>query len=191
MFTVEEYVGGGIKSPYFYFVFNNGKTQWTYKVDATLGLATQLNKEPITFITLNRAKEIAIMDANIGESLEIVFTTEVLSRNQGRPCWILEFYAGKYQYSYKIDAKSGEIISKTQYIYIEKAKRIALEDVFAEAIANSITFTVEELIELERTPYFYFVFNDGETQWSYYIDAVDGTIVLRTKEALSDEKVLT
>ena len=191
VFTVEEYVGGGIKSPYFYFVFNNGKTQWTYKVDATLGLATQLNKEPITFITLNRAKEIAIMDANIGESLEIVFTTEVLSRNQGRPCWILEFYAGKYQYSYKIDAKSGEIISKTQYIYIEKAKRIALEDVFAEAIANSITFTVEELIELERTPYFYFVFNDGETQWSYYIDAVDGTIVLRTKEALSDEKVLT
>ena len=191
VFTVEEYVGSGIKSPYFYFVFNNAATQWTYKVDATLGLATQLNKEPITFITLNRAKEIAIMDANIGESLEIVFTTEVLSRNQGRPCWILKFYAGKYQYSYKIDAKSGEIISKTQYIYIEKAKRIALEDVFAEAIANSITFTVEELIELERTPYFYFVFNDGETQWSYYIDAVDGTIVLRTKEALSVEKVLT
>ena len=191
VFTVEEYVGGGIKSPYFYFVFNNASTQWTYKVDATLGLATQLNKEPITFITLDRAKEIAIMDANIGESLEIVFTTEVLSRNQGRPCWILEFYAGKYQYRYKIDAKSGEIISKTQYIYIEKAKRIALEDVFAEAIANSVTFTVEELIELERTPYFYFVFNDGETQWSYYIDAVDGTIVLRTKEALTVEKVLT
>ena len=42
-----------------------------------------------------------------------------------------------------------------------------------------------ELIDLERTPYFYFVFNDGETQWSYYIDAVNGTIILRMKEAMT------
>ena len=185
VFTVEEYVGGGIKSPYFYFVFNNGKTQWTYKVDATLGQPTQLNQEPISFITLDMAKEIAIADANIGESQKIVFTKEVLSRNQGRPCWILEFYAGKYQYSYKIDAKTGEIISKARYIYIGEAKRIALDDVFMGTAANKITFTAEELIDLERTPYFYFVFNDGETQWSYYIDAVNGTIILRMKEAMT------
>ena len=185
VFTVEEYVGGGIKSPYFYFVFNNGKTQWTYKVDATLGQPTQLNQETISFITLDMAKEIAIADANIGESQKIVFTKEVLSRNQGRPCWILEFYAGKYQYSYKIDAKTGEIISKTRYIYIGEAKRIALDDVFMGTAANKITFTAEELIDLERTPYFYFVFNDGETQWSYYIDAVNGTIILRMKEAMT------
>ena len=185
VFTVEEYVGGGIKSPYFYFVFNNGKTQWTYKVDATLGQPTQLNQEPISFITLDMAKEIAIADANIGESQKIVFTKEVLSRNQGRPCWILEFYAGKYQYSCKIDAKTGEIISKTRYIYIGEAKRIALDDVFMGTAANKITFTAEELIDLERTPYFYLVFNDGETQWSYYIDAVNGTIILRMKEAMT------
>lgn len=185
VFTVEEYVGGGIKSPYFYFVFNNGKTQWTYKVDATLGQPTQLNQETISFITLDMAKEIAIADANIGESQKIVFTKEVLSRNQGRPCWILEFYAEKYQYSYKIDAKTGEIISKTRYIYIGEAKRIALDDVFMGTAANKITFTAEELIDLERTPYFYFVFNDGETQWSYYIDAVNGTIILRMKEAMT------
>ena len=185
VFTVEEYVGGGIKSPYFYLVFNNGKTQWTYKVDATLGQPTQLNQEPISFITLDMAKEIAIADANIGESQKIVFTKEVLSRNQGRPCWILEFYAGKYQYSYKIDAKTGEIISKTRYIYIGEAKRIALDDVSMGTAANKITFTAEELVDLERTPYFYFVFNDGETQWSYYIDAVNGTIILRMKEAMT------
>ena len=185
VFTVEEYVGGGIKTPYFYFVFNNGKTQWTYKVDATLGQPTQLNQEPISFITLDMAKEIAIADANIGESQKIIFTKEVLSRNQGRPCWILEFYAEKYQYSYKIDAKTGEIISKTRYIYIGEAKRIALDDVFMGTAANKITFTAEELIDLERTPYFYLVFNDGETQWSYYIDAVNGTIILRMKEAMT------
>ncbi len=144
VFTVEEYVGGGIKSPYFYFVFNNGKTQWTYRVDATLGIPYKMNEEPISFITLDEAKNIAIMDANIGESLEIVFTKEVLSRNKGRPCWILEFYAGKHQFSYKIDANSGEIISKSQYLYIEKAKQVALKDVFSGAVANNITFTVQE-----------------------------------------------
>ena len=187
-FTTEELIaGGGIKTPYFLFVFNNGITQWTYRIDAINGTVLSKNEERI-WITLAEAKEIAIMDANIGESLEIVFTKEVLSRNKGRPCWILEFYAGKYQYSYKIDANSGEIISKTQYLYIEKAKQIALKDVFSGAVANNITFTAQELIDLERTPYFYFVFNDGETQWSYYIDAVDGTILLRAKEALSVEK---
>ena len=45
-FTVEEYVGGGIKTPYFYFVFNNDAIQWTYRIDATLGIVLYNAKEP-------------------------------------------------------------------------------------------------------------------------------------------------
>ena len=37
VFTVEELVDGGIKTPYFYLVFNDGQTQWTYRIDATDG----------------------------------------------------------------------------------------------------------------------------------------------------------
>ena len=38
-----------------------------------------------------------------------MFTKEVLSRNSGKPCYILEFYTAEKQYSYKVDAVSGEM----------------------------------------------------------------------------------
>ncbi len=185
-FTTEELIAGGVKTPYFIFVFNNQNTRWTYRIDATSGAVMHSNAEPI-WISLEQAKEIAFLDANLPESIEVVFTNEVLSRNQGRPCWVLEFHTKRHQYSYKIDVNSGEVIAKSQYIYIERAKEIALADVFG-AVANKVTFTVEELIELERAPYFYFVFNDGETQWSYYVDAANGTILLREKETYAAKK---
>ena len=38
-----------------------------------------------------------------------MFTREELNRNSGKPCYILEFYTAKKQYSYKVDAKDGSI----------------------------------------------------------------------------------
>lgn len=65
------------------------------------------------FIGLEKAKQIALEDAGLDEAAQkIVFTREELSRNQGKPCYILEFYTDKCAYSYKIDAVSGEIIGK-------------------------------------------------------------------------------
>ena len=65
------------------------------------------------FISLEEAKKIALKDAGLDESTQkIVFTKEVLSRNSGKPCYILEFYTDKCAYSYKVDAVSGEIIGK-------------------------------------------------------------------------------
>ena len=65
------------------------------------------------FIGLEKAKQIALKDAGLDETAQkIVFTREELSRNSGKPCYILEFYTDKCAYSYKIDAVSGEIIGK-------------------------------------------------------------------------------
>ena len=65
------------------------------------------------FIDLEKAKQIALEDAGLDETAQkIVFTREELSRNQGKPCYILEFYTDKCVYSYKVDAVSGEIIGK-------------------------------------------------------------------------------
>ena len=65
------------------------------------------------FISLEEAKKIALKDAKLDELVQkIVFTREELSRNQGKPCYILEFYTDKCAYSYKIDAVSGEVIGK-------------------------------------------------------------------------------
>ena len=44
---VEELVDGGIKTPYYLFRFNNGSTQWTYRIDATDGGIQFTDKEEL------------------------------------------------------------------------------------------------------------------------------------------------
>ena len=184
VFTVEKLVDGGIKTPYYLFVFNNGCTQWTYRIDATDGSVMYRNEE-VLMVSLDKAKEIALADAEIPEGVEVVFTKEILSRNSGRPCWILEFYTEKYQYSYKVDAKTGEVIFSRRYIYIERAREIALKDAGIEDV-DRVEFTVEELVDGGiKTPYYLFVFNNGRTQWTYRIDATDGGIQSTYKEELN------
>ena len=182
VFTVEKLVDGGIKTPYYLFVFNNGFTQWTYRIDATEGRVMYRNEE-VLMVSLDKAKEIALADA-VPEGVEVVFTKEILSRNSGRPCWILEFYTEKYQYTYKVDAKTGEVIFNRRYIYIERAREIALKDAGIEYV-DRVEFTVEELVDGGiKTPYYLFVFNNGSTQWTYRIDATDGGIQFTDKEEL-------
>ena len=182
-FTVEEYVGGGIKTPYFYFVFNNDTVQWTYRIDATLGIV--LEKSEVTLlISLQKARKIALTDAEITDENEATFTKEELNRSTDRPCWILEFYTEKYQYSYKIDAKTGEIVFSTRYISMAKARTIALSDAKLSD-SNKVVFTVEKLVDGGiKTPYYLFVFNNGFTQWTYRIDATDGSVMYRNEEVL-------
>ena len=183
VFTVEKLVDGGIKTPYYLFVFNNGFTQWTYRIDATDGSVMYRNEE-VLMVSLDKAKEIALAHAEIPEGVEVVFTKEILSRNSGRPCWILEFYTEKYQFSYKVDAKTGEVIFSRRYIYIERAREIALKDAGIED-AGRVEFTVEELVDGGiKTPYYLFRFNNGSTQWTYRIDATDGGIQFKDKEEL-------
>ena len=182
-FTVEELVDGGIKTPYYLFEFNDGRTQWTYRIDATSGSIIYSNKESV-MISLDKAKEIATANAEIPEGVAVVYTKEELSRNSGRPCWVLEFYIEKYQFSYKIDAKNGEIIYNRRYMYIERAREIALKDAIGEDVGK-VEFTVEELVDGGiKTPYFYFVFNNDTTQWTYRIDATNGGIQFANKEKL-------
>ena len=182
VFTAEELVDGGIKTPYYQFVFNDGRTQWTYRIDAVLGGILSKSEEPL-FIPLQKAKEIALADAEISGLEKAVFTKEELSRNQGRPCWVLEFYT-KYQYSYKVDAKTGEIIYNRRYIYVEIARETALKDSGCSEVGK-VVFTAEELVDGGiKTPYYQFVFNDGRTQWTYRINAISGTILDKAQKLM-------
>ena len=183
VFTAEELVDGGIKTPYYQFIFNDGRTQWTYRIDAVLGGILNKQEEPL-FIPLQKAKEIALADAEISGSEKVVFTKEELSRNQGRHCWVLEFHTAKYQYSYKVDAKTGEIIYNRRYIYVEIAKETALKDSGCSDVGK-VVFTAEELVDGGiKTPYYQFIFNDGRTQWTYRIDAISGTILDKAQKLM-------
>ena len=178
-FTEETLVSGGIKTPYYRLVFADAKTQWTYRIDAVLGTVLEKQQKEIVttdFISLEEAKEIALKDAGLNEATQkIVFTREELNRNSGKPCYILEFYTAKKQYSYKVDAKNGSIIEAYHFILLADAKKIALDDA---GVNVKVVFTTEELVAGGiKSPYYYFVFESDSARWTYKIDAVLGVIM--------------
>jgi len=186
-FTEETLVSGGIKTPYYRLVFADAKTQWTYRIDAVLGIVLEKKqKETATteidtadFISLEEAKKIALKDAGLDEATQkIVFTREELSRNSGKPCYILEFYTAKKQYSYKVDAKDGSILEAYHFILLADAKKIALDDA---GVSEKVTFTEETLVAGGiKSPYYYFAFESASARWTYKIDAVLGVIMDKT-----------
>ena len=181
-FTEETLVSGGIKTPYYQLVFADAKTQWTYRIDAVLGTVLEKQQKDIVttdFISLEEAKEIALKDAGLNEAIQkIVFTREELNRNSGKPCYILEFYTAKKQYSYKVDAKNGSIIEAYHFILLADAKKIALDDA---GVNVKVVFTTEELVAGGiKSPYYYFVFESDSARWTYKIDAVLGVIMDKT-----------
>lgn len=181
-FTEETLVSGGIKTPYYRLVFADAKKQWTYRIDAVLGIVLEKKQKEIVtadFISLEEAKEIALKDAGLNEATQkIVFTREELSRNSGKPCYILEFYTAKKQYSYKVDAKNGSIIEAYHFILLADAKKIALDDA---GVNVKVVFTTEDLVAGGiKSPYYYFVFESDSARWTYKIDAVLGVIMDKT-----------
>ena len=186
VFTTEELVAGGIKTPYYRFVFADTKTQWTYRIDAVLGTVLEKQQKEIVatdFISLEEAKEIALKDAGLDEATQkIVFTREELSRNSGKPCYILEFYTAKKQYSYKVDAKDGSIMEAYHFILLVDAKKIALDDA---GVSEKVTFTEETLVAGGiKSPYYYFAFESASARWTYKIDAVLGVIMDKTYDKI-------
>ena len=135
------------------------------------------------FISLEEAKKIALKDAGLDEATQkIVFTREELSRNSGKPCYILEFYTAKKQYSYKVDAKNGSIIEAYHFILLADAKKIALDDA---GVSEKVTFTEETLVAGGiKTPYYYFAFESDSARWTYKIDAVLGSIMDKTYDKI-------
>ena len=186
-FTEETLVSGGIKTPYYRLVFADAKTQWTYRIDAVLGIVLEKQQKEIVstdFISLDEAKKIALKDAGLdGATQKIVFTREVLSRNSGKPCYILEFYTAKKQYSYKVDAKNGSIMEAYHFILLADAKKIALDDA---GVNVKVVFTTEELVAGGiKSPYYYFVFESDSARWTYKIDAVLGVIMDKTCDKIT------
>ena len=188
-FTEETLVAGGIKSPYYYFAFESASARWTYKIDAVLGVIMDKTCDKIIppapeFIGLEKAKQIALEDAGLDEATQkIVFTREELSRNSGKPCYILEFYTAKKQYSYKVDAKDGSIMEAYHFILLADAKKIALDDA---GVSEKVTFTEETLVAGGiKSPYYYFAFESASARWTYKIDAVLGVIMDKTCDKIT------
>ena len=144
-FTEARLIDIGARYPYYRIVFNDKNTQWTYLINAINGDILDKN-EVALFISLEDARNIALKFAGLADNDEekVVFTKEELSRNSGRPCWILEFYTTKFQYFFKIDAKTGEVFFFEYHIDIRKTKEIAAQDAGVFEEFSKLTFTIEE-----------------------------------------------
>ncbi len=153
------------------------------------------------YLTLDDAKKIAFEHA--GVTADTVFDLETeFDHDDGRAEYEIDFESGEYDYSYDIDAVTGEIIKNnkkndpenlienglsltssdgsTEYISADKAKEIALSH--AGVHENNI-FDYSCEFEHERGLAVYEIdFESMNYEHDYDIDAVTGEIIRSEKE---------
>lgn len=155
----------------------------------TAKVTAQLQPVPSGWITEEEAKAVALNHAGLQAS-EVNFFEVELDRRDGK--YELEFYCGKIEYEYEIDAATGAILkvdydvrgshipdnshsASSEDISSERAKEIALEH--AKVSANDATF-VRVYIDYEDGRRIYEVeFYCGNTEYDYDLDAKTGQIL--------------
>ena len=148
-----------------------------------------------SYITEAEAKAAALAHAGLSES-DVTFVFVELDYDDGRAEYEIEFWAGNTEYDYEIDAANGSILSydhDAEYyapsqntansgslISSEEAKSIALAHA-GVSVADVREFECEldkddgySLYEIE--------FKSGGYEYSYEIDATNGTIIKQEKD---------
>ena len=154
-----------------------------------------------TYITLEKAKEIALKDAGV-DATKAIFDDREFDFENGRAIYELEFYVDRVEYEYDIDAVNGSILRKKiddkkqsanntpsaptapstpseskpeSYITLEKAKEIALDH--AGLKASEVFFDDCEF-DVEKGKAVYEIdFESGRYEYEYDIDAVSGEVI--------------
>ena len=161
-------------------------------LDVLMMLQDEVEIDPINpaYIGLPEAKRIALKDAGLDkEAQKVIFTKAELNSSQKEPCYFLEFYTNKNQYFYQIDAKTGDILYGREYILLENAKKIAVDDA---GCTTKVTFTEETLVDGGiKTPYYRLVFADTQTRWTYRIDAVLGSVLEKNQENIGTQEFIS
>ena len=146
-----------------------------------------------TYITADKAKEIALADAGV-TAAEAVFLKARLDFDDGRMVYEVEFYSGNTEYDYDIDATTGAILSvdhdlenytihdlwnsgtATQAsITAAQAQEIALKH--AGVSASSAVILKNQLERDDGRLKYEVEFYVGNTEYDYDIDATSGTIL--------------
>lgn len=142
-------------------------------------------------IGMDKAKEIALAHAKLNEK-QVDFITEkedwiVRETKDWIEIYRIEFYFGSKEYDYKINAKTGEVLSfdsdaigfvgaeKGQRISIEQAKNVALSH--ADVKKNQANFIRAELCEDHDEFEYRVEFYTTDFDYVYTINALDGKVV--------------
>lgn len=152
-----------------------------------------------SYISADRAKEIALADAGLKEG-NAVFLKVKLERDDGRYQYDVEFYSGTTEYDYEIDAITGKILSAGRElddfivpvgtsggsagngtISADRAKEIALAD--AGINANDAVFKKVKLDRDDGRLEYEVEFYAGSKEYEYEINAETGGIISRDIES--------
>ena len=159
------------------------------------------NKKVTTSVklTLEKAKEIALSDANLAGSA-VTFTTAALDTDDGIAVYDIEFNTASTEYEYEIDANTGKIHDKnietiqnntvnnnqtvtdtgssndnsSKYIGYDKAKSIAVKD--AGLTLTNVTFIKADLDTDDGITVYDIEFKTDKTEYDYEINATTGKI---------------
>ncbi len=103
--------------------FTAGDTEYEYWIRARDGAVVKKQVEIITRngsnvtataeITMDKAKEIALVDANLSIA-EVTFMQEKLDVDDGISIYDIEFFADNVKYEYEINAVTGAVYSKSK-----------------------------------------------------------------------------
>lgn len=177
--------------------FYKGNVEYDYEIDAKTGKILEVDKDIEDFVipgsvsetetTLEEAKTIALKHAGLKAS-QVKFVKAELDKEDGKPVYDIEFYKGKIEYDYEIDAKTGKILkfdldidnyvvpgSNLAQITVDKAKEIALKHVGLKA--SEVTFLKAELDEDDGVLVYDVEFYKGNTEYDFEINAKTGKIV--------------
>ena len=142
-----------------------------------------------SYITADRAKEIALADAGLSAS-SVVFIRAQQDWEDGRAVYEVEFYSGNTEYDYEIDAITGAIrsadrdvegftvpttssSSSTAAISVDRAKQIALAEVPGGTVFKCQLDRDDGRLVYEVEVY------SGSTEYDFEIDAQTGAIISR------------
>lgn len=156
-----------------------------------------------TYITLEKAKEIALNHAGVSAS-DVTFEDRDFDFDDGRAVYELEFYANGKEYEYDVDAKTGKILSfesdrddhddktvtesrptSTGYITKAAAKKAALDH--AGVKEADAYFEKVELDEDDGLVIFEVEFNANGKEYEYDINAKTGKVVGAEQETDDDD----
>ena len=190
--------------------FQTKDKKYDYEIDALSGnivekdiktLTTQQTTTPSgDYIGVDKAKQIALSDANVSAS-DASFTKTELDSDDSTPKYDIEFRTSDKKYDYEINAANGNIIEKdietirtpqtskpsgntgsSSYIGLDKAKQIALSD--ANVSASDATFTKTSLDSDDRTPKYDIEFRTSDKKYDYEINAANGNIIEKDIETI-------
>lgn len=165
--------------------FNSATRTVVLSSKSSTGTASQGTTQS-SYITADRAKEIALADAGLSAS-GVTFIRANLDWDDGRAVYEVEFYSGSTEYDYEIDAVTGAIRSADRdvegftvpstsggaTITADRAKEIALAEVPGGTVFKCQLDRDDGRLVYEVEVY------SGTTEYDFEIDAQTGSILSR------------